>query len=111
MGEKMKQKLDHELEHVTFKAQDSVLKRVKHKSFRTKLSKWLNKEVEVPLVPVATTSLLLFVSITLNPFLSSREEPVDSSVSYKEELIEKGGSVYWRSWFMEVKQHENKNEN
>jgi len=110
MSDNMKQKLDQELEDVTFSSQQEVLKRVESDSFRMRLSRWLNKEVEVPVVPAATASLLLFVSISLYPLFDSEQKPADPSVSYEDELIERGGSVYLKSLYMEVSERENKNE-
>lgn len=110
MSDKMKKKLDQELQDVTFHSQQEVRNRIETDTFRTRLSRWLNKEVEVPVVPAATASLLLFASISLYPVFDSNRNPTEPSNAYENELIERGGSVYMKNLYMEVKQHENQDE-
>ncbi|KGP74693.1 hypothetical protein [Pontibacillus yanchengensis] len=106
----IQQKVDQELEHVTFQSQSQVLERVKPASKKERLRAWLNKEVEVPLVPAATASLLLVVSLTFKPFFLSNNQE-HPAIQENDELIERGGSVYWKSSYMEVKNHARENEN
>ncbi|MYL53865.1 hypothetical protein GLW08_11010 [Pontibacillus yanchengensis] len=105
----VQQKVDQELEHVTFQSQAQVLEKVKPSTKKQRLQAWLNKEVEVPLVPAATASLLLFASLTFPPFFLSNNQE-HPTVHDTDELIERGGSVYWKSSYMEVKHDARENE-
>ncbi|WP_078592850.1 hypothetical protein [Evansella clarkii] len=85
---KAKQILVEELEQYNFTAAGKVTARTHPRSFREKLDRLWNKEINIPLVPVGA-ALFLFLSAG-SMFVISETAP-----DGQRELIEKGGSIYW----------------
>ncbi|ASA19434.1 hypothetical protein [Paenibacillus donghaensis] len=96
----MKRKLDEELGPVRFTGQDRVLRQTHPRSLGSRLHALWNKELEIPLRPVgALGAVLLVAAFALNPLRSSEtpqpaQQPVQQSAH--RELIEAGGSTYWK---------------
>jgi hypothetical protein len=91
--EKFKQKLDDELRHVKFTKQQDILNRIYPVTWKDKLSSFLNKEVEIPLMPVFTAATLVFFSWGVWTFTNEKDpQPLLSH----QELVEAGGNIYWK---------------
>ncbi|MFV8826499.1 hypothetical protein [Alkalihalobacterium sp. APHAB7] len=85
----IKQKLQQQLEEHNFQKTEAVLKRTHPKTWNERLNRWLNNEVDIPLLPVSATVCALLLVITL-PFVSLKED-----TEIKGELVDMKGSIYW----------------
>ncbi|MDE5414071.1 hypothetical protein [Alkalihalobacterium chitinilyticum] len=85
----IKQKLQEQLEEHTFQKTQAVLKRTHPKTWSERLNRWLNHEVDIPLVPASATVCALLLVITL-PFVFLNEE-----TEHQGELVDMKGSIYW----------------
>ncbi|MGM0902217.1 MAG: hypothetical protein ACQEXB_14120 [Bacillota bacterium] len=89
----IKQKLDDELRYVKFTRQEDVRNRINPVTWKNKLSSFLNKEFEVPLMPIFTAVTLLFLSWGIWKFTNENDpQPLLS----QKELVEAGGNIYWK---------------
>lgn len=91
--EKLKQKLDDELRHVKFTKQQDVLSQINHVTWKEKLSSFLNKEIEIPLMPFFAATTIVFLSWGIWTFTNEKDHhPLISH----QELVEAGGNIYWK---------------
>ncbi|WP_138418995.1 hypothetical protein [Aquibacillus sediminis] len=106
--DKVKQKIDKELEQIQFSSKQQVLQKVKKKSLFERGRHLLNKEVEIPLLPFTGITIALITVISLYPMMETNQQtPMpDRQAPRQDKIIEKGGSFYWESWFNEVKKYE-----
>jgi hypothetical protein len=102
--EELKRQLDKELQSVKFSLQQEVLSGVRRQTFRQKLSALLNKEVEIPLLPVGAI-VALFFSWGIKDII-----PEEKQTKYfaENELIEAGGNTYRKDLYEKAAE---KNEN
>lgn len=91
--EKFKQKLDDELQYVKFTKQEDVLNIVNQVTWKEKFSSFMNKEIEIPLMPIITTVSLLFLSWGLWTFTNEKDS---QPLLTHQELVEAGGNIYWK---------------
>jgi hypothetical protein len=91
--EKFKQKLDEELQPVKFTKQQDVLNRINPVTFKEKLSSFMNKEIEIPLMPTFTAFAILFFSWGLWMFTNEKDS---QTLLTHQELVEVGGNIYWK---------------
>ncbi|WP_216830347.1 hypothetical protein [Alkalihalobacterium elongatum] len=87
--EKLHQKLEQELNAHTFQNTEAVIKRTHPKTWSERVSRWLNKDIEVSLLPVSATVCGALLLVTL-PFVS-----INDSADQKGELVNLKGSIYW----------------
>ncbi|MED4018217.1 hypothetical protein [Sutcliffiella cohnii] len=85
--ELMKKKLEEELNDVTFTRQNQVLLKIEKKSFREKMALFLNKEIEINVIPVSLAIMLIALPLSYGIFKNS-------NVSERK-MIEIAGSYYW----------------
>ncbi|MCQ6561075.1 hypothetical protein [Paenibacillus mendelii] len=106
--ERMKSRLDEELDGITFTGHAQVRNRTHPRTWRDRLSAFWNKELELPLVPIgAAAALLLFWGVSQQPEDSVSEEDLRLT---QRELIETGGNTYWKDVYEEaVRKHEDEN--
>ncbi|WP_405102816.1 hypothetical protein [Oceanobacillus sp. FSL H7-0719] len=91
MGEKkqIKKQLDNELKNLVFMKQEEVLKQLTPRDWRTKVRRFWNKEITIPLLPVSSVFVLLLFGYGFFNVYDNRELE-------HQELIELGGSTYWK---------------
>ncbi|MRX74062.1 hypothetical protein GJU40_18220 [Bacillus lacus] len=85
----VKKVLDEELQHVTFTLEEKILAEVRRPTFSEKLSALLNKEVDIPLLPVGAMAVLFFSWGIINQVPDEKRYNLQT-----DELIEAGGNVY-----------------
>ncbi|MGY3716184.1 hypothetical protein ACWE42_11760 [Sutcliffiella cohnii] len=85
--ERMKKKLEEELNDVTFTRQNQVLLKIEKKSFREKLALFLNKEIEINVIPVSLAIMLIALPLSYGI--------VKNSNVSERKMIEIAGSYYW----------------
>lgn len=90
----IKQKLDDELRNVKFTKQKDVLNQINHDTWKEKLSSFLNKEIEIPLMPIFTAVTLVFLSWGIWAFTNQKES--QQPLLSHQELVEAGGNIYWK---------------
>ena len=88
--EVIKKQLNNELKTVKFTQHQKVLSRTHPVSTKEKLAAFLNKEIEIPLVPIFATLALLIFSWGLGM------EQKQQTDSFSRELVEAGGNMYWK---------------
>ncbi len=93
--ERLKKQLDKELQSVKFSLQEEVMKKVQRPSFPQRLSALLNKEVEIPLLPVGVV-LALFFSWGIKDIIPEENQPDGNK---ERELIQAGGNTYWKDLY------------
>ncbi|NGZ74359.1 hypothetical protein [Saccharibacillus alkalitolerans] len=106
----VKHRLDEDLNEISFRGHDEVLKRAFRPSRRQRLSAWWNKDVEFSLGPVsAAFALLLLITAVGLPIYEastrfSPEERYDRSI----QLIETRSGIYDKAFYERmVNKHEN----
>ncbi|MEK8129114.1 hypothetical protein WMW72_14510 [Paenibacillus filicis] len=97
-SDSIRDRLDAELSGTRFTGQHKVLERTHPKGWRQKLSSWWNSELELPLVPVSLVFLVLFGAVEVNR-LQSSSSGGKTTAQERRELIEVGGSTYWKDEF------------
>ena len=85
--ERMKKKLEEELNDVTFTRQNQVLLKIEKKSLREKLALFLNKEIEINVIPVSLAIMLIALPLSYGI--------VKNSNVSERKMIEIAGSYYW----------------
>lgn len=85
--ERMKKKLEEELNDVTFTRQNQVLLKIEEKSLREKLALFLNKEIEINVIPVSLAIMLIALPLSYGI--------VKNSNVSERKMIEFAGSYYW----------------
>lgn len=95
------QKINQELEDIRFQSADKVISRTFPKSGRERLASLWNKEIEIPTAMIGYVSasvLVLVIGIYL--WKDSVMEPAPSvSLQAGTELLEVGGSIYWKDQY------------
>ncbi|XEC95131.1 hypothetical protein AB6A23_00635 [Paenibacillus tarimensis] len=92
--ERLKQKLDEELEAVEFTRQDEVIKRTHPRTWQDAVVSWWNKEIELPLVPIGIAASFLFALVTFNNLNGHTVEP--PVIREQRQLVEVAGNTYWK---------------
>lgn len=91
--ETIKERLDEELQGVSFQGQRVVLARTHPRTWTDRLRAVWNAELEIPLVPAGGAAVLLLVCVMT--FWSGGEKQ-SASPTRRGELVEAGGNVYWK---------------
>ncbi|KGE19090.1 hypothetical protein [Paenibacillus wynnii] len=105
----IKQQLDEKLELIRFTGHERVIRRTHPPTLRNRLLMFWNKEIVLPLKPIAALSAIILVTIVA-VHSTQIEEPQLSVTQQPEtrELIEAGGNIYWKDVYKQVvKQHDN----
>ncbi|MEI3604414.1 hypothetical protein SPD48_01800 [Pseudogracilibacillus sp. SE30717A] len=94
----LKEQLNKELNHLHFLGQQKVLNHIHNKSWKQRIKLFMNKEIELPILPVSTVFLLLFLSFATKSII------LDDGLGRNKEkiLIEAGGNVYWKEELLKV---------
>jgi len=93
----VKRKLDEELSGLRFGDRQKVLGRTHPKTRRDRLRALWNKELELPVVPIGAALLLFFTAAFLyRAVLQPKASLPHGGTAFKREMIEEGGSVYWK---------------
>ncbi|WP_226038158.1 hypothetical protein [Aquibacillus saliphilus] len=98
--DKVKQKLDKELNQIQFSSKQQVLNNSKNK-----WNTFFNKQIEIPLVPVTGVAIIFITLLSIYPITKESPSLIEQYPA-EGQIVEKGGSIYWESWFNEVRQHE-----
>ena len=86
----IKKHLDMELKNLTFTKQADVLNQLHPTGWKMKLKRLWNKEISIPLLPVSSVFVLFILGYGfLNIY--------DNQQFDDKELIELGGSTYWKN--------------
>ncbi|MCH1627385.1 hypothetical protein [Fredinandcohnia quinoae] len=100
--ERLKNQLNQELGSLQFTKQQKVIDRIHPITWKQKMASILNKEIELPLLPLSLAILLLLLPLGIKGFL-----PQNSSQSDKV-LVEINGNIYWKDELdRAVKRYEN----
>ncbi|MFD1019319.1 hypothetical protein [Thalassobacillus hwangdonensis] len=103
----MKSKLDKDLEQIKFQSQQEVLRHIQQpRTWKERFVELWNKEIQLPVLPMTTASVVLFAMLSFYPVLQNGDGIQDTRSIQQTEIIQKGGSVYWKDQFEEVKKHE-----
>ena len=103
----MKQKLEEELKSVAFTNPRSVLIKLQRKSWSEKLHDFLNKEVELNVVPLSLIVLLTILPISFKDVFFNQNH-----LTGERKIIEIAGNLYWSDQLEgKVNLYENQNEN
>lgn len=98
MNSNFKKEVDHELQHERFSSKEDVLERVrKPVTLKEKIHAVWNKEIEIPVVPLAT-SIVLAVTMIVVPYTSKSPQP-------KTGIVEIDGSYYWQDRVEELREN------
>ncbi|BAC15313.1 hypothetical protein [Oceanobacillus iheyensis HTE831] len=95
----IKQQLDNELEQLTFTKQAVIIHHVQKQTWKQKCAAIWNKEIEVPLIPVTSVSLVVLLSVGI-AFSGDSDSTPENTHSY--ETIKVGGNVYIKEDFEEL---------
>lgn len=109
MGDKINEKLNKELEMITFSSEEQVLQRLKQPSLKERLMDVLNKEITIPLVPVTTLAVIAIAIISVSSFWKNQDNHQQLTTLKTTAIVEKGGNLYWKEWFVEVKERASQN--
>lgn len=91
----VKAALDEELERIRFAGSAQVLERTHPRGWRRRLHAFWNKELEIPVVPLAAMAAVLAGTLLWGRL---RNEP-DSGMAdsgMNRVLVEEGANVYWK---------------
>lgn len=92
----VQEQLNKELAHLQFTSQQQVLERTHPVTLKQKLVFLWNKELEIPLVPVATVLVLLIGISLASPIFSGMiVSEQQSPHTQTRELIDTGAGIYW----------------
>lgn len=107
--EAIKQRLEEELQDIHFTSYDQVLKQTHPPNFGARLLALWNKELEIPVKPIAAISMVVLVlTLTSTPFKIKDSPNKSVPQSGQRELIVAGGNTYWKDIYEQaVKRHEN----
>ncbi|OZB97728.1 hypothetical protein [Paenibacillus sp. XY044] len=92
----IKQALEQELSEIHFTQAAEVLRATHPRSWRDRVRAFLNKELELPLVPLGTASLFLLAAAFVYHVVDQPKIHPVGSPQHRHELIEEGGSYYWK---------------
>ncbi|MWV43620.1 hypothetical protein GRF59_08225 [Paenibacillus sp. HJL G12] len=97
----LKQQLERELSGLQFSQQEEVVRRTHPTTVRGRLRAFWNKELELPIILLGTVfALLLTAAFLYHAARQPKSEPaVSSEAPQQRELIETGGSIYWKDEF------------
>ncbi|MNZ87205.1 hypothetical protein D3C78_1060560 [compost metagenome] len=99
----VKQRLEDELADVRFKGEEHVIRQTHPTSLRSRLSAFLNKELEIPVKPAGVLCATLLASAFLLwlPFdeLAIRHPSEIQQNNKPRELIHIGGNIYDKSLY------------
>jgi hypothetical protein len=109
----VKQMLDRELADLRFDTQAHVIGRTHPTTWRGRLRAFWNKELELPMVPLGTAFVFFLTASFL--YYADRQPKADPAIGneafQQRELIEAGGSVYWKDEIeRRLSHHENPNQ-
>ncbi|SHF86332.1 hypothetical protein [Ornithinibacillus halophilus] len=92
MNEKkrFKNQLDHELQNIHFNKQEEVLDKAYPTTWKQKLSKLWNKEIDIPLLPVGAVFVLMLFGYGYKDIFNNDRMYEDK------ELVEIAGNTYWK---------------
>lgn len=91
----IKKRLDEELGGLHYAGAERVLHRaLRPRRRRQRLNDWWNKEIELPLLPLAALCILLAGALLLTRSETLTEQPL--AVDEPRQLIEVGGNTYWK---------------
>ncbi|NBD23109.1 hypothetical protein [Paenibacillus glycinis] len=93
--ETMKSALDEELNPLRFGGRARVLERTHPRGWRGRLSAWWNKELVIPVVPVAAVVALLAGSLLVGR-LRGMSEDGRPGPSANRVLVKEGENYYWQ---------------
>lgn len=100
----LKDELHDELKHVTFTKQKEVIERIRPVTWKQKWITFLNKEIELSLLPVASFTMFIFLLVGISYKKMDEIPPIDHP---SKEIIEIDGYVYWKDQLEAlVKHHE-----
>lgn len=86
--QKMKKLLDDELQHITYLGRDKV---IRCQSILGKCHALWNKELEIPVLPVASVAAVVFLSIGIK-YSTGKPPAADTH-----KTIEVAGNTYWQA--------------
>ncbi|MCJ8010536.1 hypothetical protein MUG84_02120 [Paenibacillus sp. KQZ6P-2] len=95
----MKQELDWELSGLQFGKQAEVIRRTHPSTLKDRLRSFWNKELELPVIPLGTAIALLLTAVYLYHAVREPKQAPVSGEAKQRELIETGGSFYWKDEF------------
>ena len=105
----MKQKLEEELKDVWFSTHQSVLSKLERKDWKEKINDYLNREVELNVVPLSFIVLLTILPISFKDVIIQESK---NQYTSERKIIEIAGNVYWEDQLEgKVNLYENQNEN
>lgn len=87
----LKSQLNHELKHLTFTKHDDVIRQIRPVTWKQKITAFLNKEIELSLLPLATIIMILFIPIGIYTTIT-----VKPATNSDQELVNIKGYVYWK---------------
>ncbi|MBB3125799.1 hypothetical protein FHS19_000453 [Paenibacillus rhizosphaerae] len=91
----IKRTLEQELSEIRFTQAEEVLRATHPRSWRDRVRAFLNKELELPLVPLGTAPLFLMAALFVY-HLAEQPKTHPGGPQLHRELIEEGGSYYWK---------------
>ncbi|SDD12561.1 hypothetical protein SAMN02799630_02171 [Paenibacillus sp. UNCCL117] len=89
--------LGEELGSLNFQGKPGVLRRTHPGNWRQRVDSWWNREIELPLLPIGVLGLLVIAAIGISGWRDP--SPQHAIVQKQRQLIEVGGSVYWRDYY------------
>lgn len=91
----IRKQLENELVDLQFNGQDKVLQRSHPKNWMHRAGKLWNKEIEIPLLPLASV-LLLVISISIGSQFIDRDDPSSSipQPAQTKVLVDTGVGIY-----------------
>lgn len=105
----MKQKLEEELKDVSFTTHQSVLSKLERKGWKENLNDYLNREIELNVVPLSFIVLLTILPISFKDVIIQESK---NQYASERKIIEIAGNVYWEDQLEgKVSLYENQNEN
>lgn len=91
----LKKQLDNELKHLTFSNQQDVVDRLQSITWKQKAMLIWNKEIELPLLPIAAICMVICLSLGMK-YIAGNGSISDSTARKTGELVKIDGYVYWK---------------
>lgn len=103
----IKRTLEQELSEIRFTQAAEVLRATHPRCWRDMVRAFLNKELELPLVPLGTAPLFLLAALFVYHLAEQPKTHPGGPQQHLRELIEEGGSYYWKDEYeRKVNRHE-----
>lgn len=94
-GISLPDKLKEELAHVHFTSHEQVLRRTHPKKMIDRLRNWWNKELEIPVVPLFSISVLILIIGIGGYELVLDDLLLPDGLTQQRELVDTGVGIYW----------------